>query len=110
MSASDLRRVDISEAMRPELAITLAVNRSGNDHTRIAGVAHLADVILRVGGISDQRELHIGLHCLEGLAHQQRVVLRLQPADVEKVLVLIERELPSGHLRSPLSRSPRRKE
>ena len=53
MRAAYLRRVNICEAVRTQLMIAGAVNGSGDDHAWIFGIAHAADVIVRVRSVAD---------------------------------------------------------
>ena len=84
--------VDVGKAVRAQLAIARAVDRAGDDHAGIARVAHAGDVVPGIGGVAHQHQLEPGLHALECFAHFERVVLRLQAADVEEVAARLERE------------------
>src|SRR2546430_797797 len=90
MRPAYLGRVDIREAVRPELTVSFAVNRSGNHNPIVARIAHTADVFLRVRRIADEGQLHLRRDLFEGLAHLDRMVLRLQAADVEEILAWLE--------------------
>ena len=85
MGAAHFRGVDVRETMGAELAISFAIDRAWDHHSRIARVAYPADVILRVRRVADQRKLQRSVHTLECLSHFQGMILRLQPADVEEI-------------------------
>src|SRR5262249_40532692 len=76
---------NVGKAMRAKFLVTAAVDRSGRHDARIRRIAHLADVVVRIGRVAYQRQAQIRADPLEALAYQQRVVLGLHAADVEEV-------------------------
>ena len=54
------------------------------------GVAHLANVVLRVRRVADQRQFQIAWQRFERLAHFERMILRLHAADVEEIAAGLE--------------------
>src|ERR1017187_5834007 len=85
MRPAHLRRMNVGEAVRAELAISGAVDRTRHDDARVAGVANPADIVLGVGGVADERQFHRRHHLFESLAYFQRTILRLQAAYVEEI-------------------------
>src|ERR1035441_6742590 len=92
MRPAHLRRMNVSEAVRAELAISGAVDRARHDDARGAGVAHSADVVLGVRGVADERQFHRSIHLFEGLAHFERMILGLQAAYVEEIPARLQPE------------------
>ena len=53
MGAADFGRVDVPVAVRAQFAITVAIDRAGDDDARISGVADFGDVVGGVGRVAD---------------------------------------------------------
>ncbi len=90
MGAPHLGGVDIGKAVRPELVISLAINRARHNYARIAGGSYALQVFAGIRGIADESQLQAGLGPFKGLANQKSVVLRLHAADIKKVFVFFK--------------------
>src|SRR5262249_10938900 len=92
MRPADLGCVNVSEAVRSELMITLSINRPWHHDTGVGCVPHLPDVVPRVGRIADQRKSKVSAKLYETAAPFERVVPRLHPAHIQKMAARLESE------------------
>ena len=93
MRSADFGRLDVGEAMRPELTIAEPINRAGYYDAWVLGIAHFANVFLSMWGIANQRQLHICFQLFESLPNFQRLILRLKAANVQEVLERLQVKL-----------------
>src|ERR1019366_8531550 len=85
MRAADLGGVYVSETVRFQLAVSVAIDGAWYDDPEITRIANLRDVVLRIGRIADERQLDRRCHALERLPHFERMVLRLHAAHIQEV-------------------------
>src|SRR5690349_20661627 len=102
MGASDFRSMNVGEAIRLELPITLAIDGAGHDDPCVTCIAHSPDILLRVGRVTYQSKLHIRTNFLKRLSYEEGIVLRFHPADVKEVTTRFK-----SQLREDLSRPDR---
>src|SRR5207253_1156711 len=77
VSAADFGGVYVRKTVRAQFLITAPVDCTRHDDARIAGGAYLADIILGIRRVSDERELEVRIDRLKGLPHVQWMILRL---------------------------------
>jgi glutamate carboxypeptidase len=93
MSSADFGCLDVGVSVRLELAIAVSIDSAGKPDARIAGGFKLLDVGAGVRCIANDDEFHVRPDSLKSLNHNVCIVLRLEPAHVEKVFLRSNSEL-----------------